>query len=116
MNRAIVINQIHLTSYGSTFKGVSNTSFLKKYGFNFITPPNQRRFEFGLGSNNRGKYQPKIKQFTTQTATISLNDPGYFPTMKSNKKISFSLLSKSNRNLSNTIQQRMSHSNLTFNA
>ena len=109
-------NQIHLTSYGSTFKGVSNTSFLKKYGFNFITPPNQRRFEFGLGSNNRGKYQPKIKQFTTQTATISLNDPGYFPTMKSNKKISFSSLSKSNRNLSNTIQQRMSHSNLTFNA
>ena len=109
-------NQIHLTSYGSTFKGVSNTAFLKKYGFSFITPPNQRRLKFGLGSNNRGKYQQKINHFTTQTATISLNDPGYFPTMKSNKKISFSSLSKSNRNLSNKIRQRQSHSNLTFNA
>lgn len=109
-------SHLHLSSYGSTFKGVSNTAFLKKYGFSFITPSNQRRFEFGFGSNNKGKYQQKINHFTTQTATISLNDPGYFPTMKSNKKISFSSLSKSNRNLSNKIRQRLSHSNLTFNS
>ena len=113
----------HFNSYGTTLKRNTSSGYFRKYGFSFINPVNRGKFEFGFGSRVKQRYlNRKINHYTTQTATISLNDQSlgksssfHFPSSKENLKISLTYLGKNNRNLSPKLKQRINNINLTFN-
>lgn len=113
----------HFTTYGTTLKRNTSSEYFRKYGLSFINPVNRGSFEFGFGPTARQKYlNRKINHYTTQTATISLNDQSlgksssfHFPSSKEKLKISLTYLGKNNRNLSPKLKQKINNINLTFN-
>ena len=123
LGRKDSVNKYQIAVKFPTLKRNTSSGYFRKYGFSFINPVNRGKFEFGFGSRVKQRYlNRKINHYTTQTATISLNDQSlgksssfHFPSSKENLKISLTYLGKNNRNLSPKLKQRINNINLTFN-